>query len=340
MPIELRTQRDGSLRDTWYGRYEINGKRFYLNLGIKWAGTPPESRSLRDDGDALFERSRATALAKLESIVEEAKSKRNSANLVEQLYEMKTGEKLDSVKLANLDSEWAKIPRNHPAKERYAEECKAALRRFVGTVQKAHPKVAEIGQVTRTMAREYMEAESARGVTPRTWNGTLKLLRSTFRHLLPPGCLNPFADMPVRSMDTVFRKPFSPEELKAILDAGKDDDFIRPILVVGSCTAMRRGDCCLLKWEDVDLERRFITVKTAKTGQTVSIPVFPLLYDELMASAEKSGVKGEKPEGYVFPKQAEMYLENPDGITRRVRMVFAAAGFCDEAETTSSTLGP
>ena len=57
MPIELRTQRDGSLRDTWYGRYEINGKRFYLNLGVKWAGTPPESRSLRDTGDSLFERS-------------------------------------------------------------------------------------------------------------------------------------------------------------------------------------------------------------------------------------------------------------------------------------------
>jgi hypothetical protein len=187
MPIELRTQRDGSLRDTWYGRYEINGKRFYLNLGVKWAGTPPESGSLRDIGDSLFERSRATALAKLDSIVEEARSKRNSAQLVEKLYEMKTGEKLDSVKLANLDSEWAKIPRNRPAKGQYAEECKAALRRFVRSIQESYPKVVEIGQVTRTLARWYMEAESARGVTPRTWNGTLKLLRSTFRHLLPPG---------------------------------------------------------------------------------------------------------------------------------------------------------
>ena len=28
---------------------------------------------------------------------------------------------------------------------------------------------------------------------------------------------------------------------------------------------MRRGDGCLLKWQDVDLTRRFITVKSAKT---------------------------------------------------------------------------
>jgi len=227
--------------------------------------------------------------------------------------------------LANLDGEWAKIPRNRPAKAQYAKECQAALRRFVRWVQEKHPKVVEIGQVTRTLAREYLEAESARGVTPRTWNGTMKLLRSTFRHLLPPGCLNPFADAPARSMDTVFRKPFSPDELKAVLEAGEDDDFIRPILVVGSCTAMRRGDCCLLEWSDVDWERRFITIKTAKTGQTVSIPIFPLLYDELQARAGRS--TGNK--GYVFPEQAKMYLENPDGITRRVRKVFAVAGFKD-----------
>jgi len=44
---------------------------------------------------------------------------------------------------------------------------------------------------------------------------------------------------------------------------------------------MRRGDCCLLKWNDVDLARRFITVKTAETGQTVTISIFPLLLDEL-----------------------------------------------------------
>lgn len=65
---------------------------------------------------------------------------------------------------------------------------------------------------------------------------------------------------------------------------------------------MRRGDCCLLKWKDVDLARRFITVKTAKTGVTVSIPIFPMLHDELRALSEehedqKSEVRGQKSEG-------------------------------------------
>jgi integrase len=87
---------------------------------------------------------------------------------------------------------------------------------------------------------------------------------------------------------------------------------------------MRRGDCCLLKWQDVDLSRRFITVKTNKTGVTVDIPIFPMLYDELAVR--------QSSEAHVFSEQAKMYVENPDGITLRVRKVLAAAGFKDVAE--------
>ena len=46
MPLEFRKQRDGRLRDVWFGRFEINGERFCYNLGIKIAGTPPKSMSL------------------------------------------------------------------------------------------------------------------------------------------------------------------------------------------------------------------------------------------------------------------------------------------------------
>ena len=98
-----------------------------------------------------------------------------------------------------------------------------------------------------------MDAEAKRGVTGKTWNDTLKLLRATFRYLLPAGGINPFADTPTRETETVFREPFTPEEFGAINEAAKADEFIRPIIIVGICTAMRRGDCCLLEWKDVDL---------------------------------------------------------------------------------------
>ena len=180
-----------------------------------------------------------------------------------------------------------------------------------------------------------MDAEADRGITAKTWNDTLKSLRATFKYLLPAGAINPFSDLPTRATETVFRKPYSPEKLAAILDAARTDEFIRPVLVAGICTAMRRGDCCLLPWRDVDLKQRFITVKTAKTGQTVSTPIFPLLYDEL-----KSRADNRKPDDeFVFPEQALMYQQNPDGIIWRVKKVLAAAGFRDGEELSQTASG-
>jgi len=335
MPLELRIEKDGRVRPFWYGRFEINGQRQCLNLGVKVKGTPPASLSLRDEGDLDFERSRVAARSKLDSVIEEARTKQGSVRLVEKLYEIKTGEAIKTVLLENLFQEWAKIPRRRKLNERYSSQCQSTLKRFAEFVRSENVKATEIAHVTRLVAQSFLDAESKRGVTAKTWNEILKLLRTTFKHLLPVGAINPFSNLPTRETETIFRKPYSPDELAAILDAARLDEFLRPVLVVGICTAMRRGDCCLLRWKDVDLQRRFVTVKTAKTGQTVSIPIFPLLYDEL-----KSKAKDRKSDNdYVFPEQALMYQENPDGITWRVRKVLAAAGFRDEDEVPQTVGG-
>jgi len=44
-----------------------------------------------------------------------------------------------------------------------------------------------------------------------------------------------------------------------------------------------------------------------------------MLYDELA----KRHTNPQRDEGYVFPEQARMYLENPDGITWRVKKILA-----------------
>ncbi len=325
MPLELRKNPDGTVRPFWYGRYEINGKRHCDNLGIKIAGTPPASLSLRHEGDGAFERSRATALAKLEHIISEARSTRDSSHLVEKLYEIKTGEPIRSIALSQLPSEWETIPRRRKPNARYARQCQATLARFADYIREQNPSATELAQVTRPLVRSFMDAEANRGITSKTWNDTLKLLRATFKHLMPAGAVNPFHGIPTREVETVFRKPFSPEELKAIIEAAQKDAFIYPVIIIGIFTAMRRGDCCQLKWRDVDLANRFITVKTNKTGQNVSIPVFMMLYDVLSALP--------RTDAFVLPEQAAMYQQNPDGITWRVRKVFADAGFKDATVT-------
>lgn len=336
MHLEMRLDRKGlDVRRIWYGRFIVNGKKECVNLGVKLTGTPPKSLKLQDEGDTEFERSKAAAYERLKQVAAEAQSTRNANRLLERMYEMKTGVEVRTTMLEDLESEWVKLPRRRPLAEKYEQEGRSILGRFVSFVKERNRRAVDLGHVDETATAAFMEAETKRGVSARTWNGALKLLRTTFRHLLPSGSPDPFAKLVTREEETVFRKPFTPVELRAILDEAKDDDLIRPILVTGMCTAMRRGDCCRLQWKDVDLDRGFVTVKTAKTGGTVSIPIFGLFREELVKAAEKrephgrARAVGAKRNGngsaFVFPGAAAMYGENPYGITGRVKKVLWAA---------------
>jgi integrase len=189
------------------------------------------------------------------------------------------------------------------------------------------PPILEFVKVSPDTVRAFMDAESARGLAPKTWNDTLKLLRTTFKRLHPQlnDGSNPFRGLITKATETVNRDPFPVPVLKAILEVSVADPFIRPIIVTGICTAMRRGDCCLLKWADVDLEEGFITVKTSKTGETVDVPLFPMLRDLLREGRAQQGGPGGQKSEFCFPEAAAMYEKNPDGITWRVKQVLAAA---------------
>jgi hypothetical protein len=85
---------------------------------------------------------------------------------------------------------------------------------------------------------------------------------------------------------------------------------------------MRRGDVCKLRWSSVDLKSGFVTVKTAKTGATTEIPIFPALREVLMAAA---GERAGSP--FVWPEAAKLYEDDADALNRRLNTILEAAGF-------------
>jgi len=321
MALEIRT----GLSKWWYGRVMVNGKKITRNLGVKIEGTPPAS--LKDFGDPLFERSRSKAQAALEKLQDEFKKRSTAEELVQTVHEIRTGTRINSLPLADMFKRWKALPRRRASSTRYVAVAGSYFVRFQDFLTKSYPVVKDAADVQADMVREYLKSEEERGVSPKTYNNTLIFLRSCFETLTKEAGLveNPFDGIPTKEEDTVFRKPFSTEELTAIIEAAKSDPFIEPIIITGMCTAMRRGDCCLLPWEAVNLETRFINVKTSKTGETVQIPIFPLLEAVLKATPRDGS-------DFVFPEQAAMYQSNPDGITLRVRKVLEKAGFRDDAE--------
>jgi integrase len=319
----------------WYARFVVNGKlrRFPLMekrggkmQRIEIKGTRPASMAHPETGDAAFLESFHRAKAAHDRLVEDELSKKNIEEFAQRIIEAKTGTRLDFVKVEALPEAWAAIPRKRESSPQYIDTAKGTLRRFAAFMRKHWPQAEDLADVRSEHVRAFLNAESERGISPRTWNISLKLLKTVFRRLEPNSdAYRAFLkDAAAREEETVHREPFKDDEIEAILEAAREDDLLRPLIVTASSTAMRRGDCACLKWSSLDLKAGFIKVRTSKTGETAEIPILPALREELNRLPKANG-------DYVFPAAAQLYQKDPHALDRRLRVILARAGFVDPA---------
>ena len=317
MGLELRRDKKHNLRSKWwYGRYMINGKRHFVNLGVEVKGTVPEN--IRTQGNTAFECSRTLAAAKLKDFMAEAQSHKAAEKHLQELYEIKAGEAMTQIPLADLEAHWLSLPTRHKRTELWEKNQCATLRTFRCHIQDHYPSVQYLSQITPKMAGEWLRELDKKKYAPATYNDKMKLLKRFFGKLGPDVGIvrNPFAGIPVRDAETIHHQPFTQKELNALLE--HSTGAIHSIFLVGMCTGMRLGDCCQMKWAEVDLAEGFLMVKTSKTGEFAEIPLFPLLREEITRQQQA----GE----YVFPEAAALYQKRNFGISWRLKQVFKDAG--------------
>jgi integrase len=317
MGLEIQKKKDGSLRSKWwYGRFEVNGKETCVNLDVEIKGTVPKKP--QKYGDTAFECSRTLAAAKLKDLMTDAHSRKTAAHHLQELYEIKAGETLTQISLDEMADRWEFLPIKRKRKPAQVKVQKANIEQFHSFVSEKYPQVKELSQVTRKMALAWLKSLNEKKMSGQSYNVKLAVMRFLFDRLGPEAGVisNPFAGIPYQTLNTVHRQPFTQKELNAILT--HCDELTRPVVLTAMCTAMRRGDCCMLKWESVDLEHSFISVKTSKTGELAEIPLFPVLRAELERLTRKSI--------YVFPEAAAMYKKNHHGLSWRFQKALKAAG--------------
>ncbi len=322
MALMLKTQRDGTLRECWYGVYtDADGSRKVVNLGVKVQGNPPASRRVAEPGDEDFEESRKLALKALEGHAEEARHKGRAEHLTERLIEAKTGRVVEYTRIAELPDRWRNMGREVAAGEGHLGNCDAHFRRFTTFMQQRSADATFLYQVTPTDAAAFVKelrAKLARG----TSQYGIRLISKAMSRFLPVGAANPFSDFVGRRTagvdGTVHRKPFTPDELRSLLEVARGDEFMYPLIVTAACTGMRRGDVCRLRWADVDLAGGMLTAKASKTGAQVEIPIF----SPLRAVLEHR--KRDKT-GLVFPEAAALLRTQPRSLTWRFKKLVAMA---------------
>ena len=230
---------------------------------------------------------------------------------------------------------------NKPSKRSRSDKQMAAKRSYWGDfcafIKSQYPDIANLDQITRQHAEEYVAHLKKHGrfirdikssknasyiaissLSKATINVYHKTLRSIFNKLKEDAGLlfNPF-DFDMLENESANREAFTPEELRLIGD--NLDDFVRPIFTIGICTGLSEGDICLLKWSDIN--GNWISRKRKKTKVNLDIPIMPPLQNFLKEQYAISGTQE-----YVLPEHAEMYMKNSMGISYRVKKFLEGIG--------------
>ena len=204
MGLELRRDANQQLRSNWwYGRYMINGERRFVNLGIEVKGSVP--KNIRTQGDVAFECSRTLADAKLKELIEKAQNKKTAAHHLQELYEIKAGEELTQITLAEMAEQWNLLPTKKKRCPLRTDNQLATIRQFREFMEAKFPQAKTMSQITRKMALSWMKDLDDMGMAGATYNTKLSLSKGIFEKLgSDAGVLtNPFNGIPFHETNTM-----------------------------------------------------------------------------------------------------------------------------------------
>lgn len=214
---------------------------------------------------------------------------------------------------------------------------------FKDWLNEHYPKIDHFSdEINADIAFEYSAYLWDSGISANTYNykiGTLKLIARVLEDKANLS-KNVWLEVGRKSAPQKTKKLMSFRDVLELLKIFDDDKFeiflkseMRTLFYIGAYTGLRLADCCLLKWDDVDLKDGLIRsrpIKTIQFHKSVSIPILPELRRELKAIENK-----DQKIGYVLPKIAERYLHKSkkggdsgaSGIRKDVVKVFSEFGF-------------
>lgn len=198
---------------------------------------------------------------------------------------------------------------------------------FATWMRDRHPGISDVSGIDRAVVNEYVDFYAG-GHTAMTTNKTVFLLRGMMDviGIASGSSFNPFDHVRQLPWDSHPRRSLGMDEIERLLKAAKDEGGDYHLLfLVAVYTGQRLGECCRLKWEDIDMERGVIQLVPSKTrkyanGQFVTIPLHWKLMQALLETPAENRV------GSVMPSLAKAYSANRWCAKVALARIFKAAG--------------
>ena len=217
---------------------------------------------------------------------------------------------------------------------------------FASWLEANHPEVVQLKQLSQEIVSEYLRVLRI-DHTASTYNNRVCVLREVCRVLANDAGISddPWEGVRLLADDSHTRREFTREELGRVLGSAAAEDGLRYggagewklLFLLGIYTGQRLGDCCTLRWCDVNEERGIIQLIPRKTrkhmkGVPVTIPIHPELGKAFWGVRAVTAPVSEDADGtvcgeYVLPLMATWYLGGEHWrISRGLEEIFKRAG--------------
>src|SRR5262245_27563531 len=175
--------------------------------------------------------------------------------------------------------------RKAKARQASAERYGQVVRDFIGSLGSRAQLPLE--HIADKDILAFRNAEIKRGVSNKTANLAVKIISMAFHDALRQGKIkfNPCLGLNPLEEESVEREPFTPKELRKLLDAATGD--WQRAIAFAYFTGARLGDVANMRWSAIDWNKRLISFtpkKTKRGKKRLRIPIHPELEKELLKS--------------------------------------------------------
>ena len=180
-----------------------------------------------------------------------------------------------------------------------------------------------LSKITPEMIEEYKSERLSTGIKKCSVNRELSCLRKIFNVAIDWGRAidNPVRKVKLYSEKENFReRVLTEDEEPRLLETAESN--LNLMIVVGLNAGLRRGEVFMLRWKNVDFDKREIRIPESKSGRERHIPINSALFSLLNAHKAQNGQSE-----YVFtnPKTGKPYTD----IKRAFRTACERAGIED-----------
>ena len=325
MGVEMKTKSTQKRRTKGSGSLFQKRGRFIYKHRDPALGRIVYKTLYDDDGSPVSDRKTAERI--IEDMEREDRSLSRIERKIEYITQVAEYKKIITrcrVCIGNISTAYEQ----HPAHTTGQMPHKVAAMKFI---QQCFPKDKLLADLTPEDAQACMNAYWKTGVSPKSYNARLQILKMIFRMFL--GDDSPFENLKAKSFYMESREPFTIPQLERIWQTLTSDEFhllhkeeMKCLYLLALYTGARCGDLCLLKKHSVDMQGRIINFTPSKTihssGAKVQIPIAEALYIALFPFINDD----TETSPYVLPHVAERYTRNPAGIAKDTKRLLEAAG--------------